>query len=381
MKQLIFLAMGMFTIGCNSFIIAGLLPQISETFEQPISIIGQSITIFSLAYFLSAPIFSMIFTQKSAKNIIQLALTIFVFGNLLTIISNNIILFFIGRALVGIGAGIFTPLCITIAIHFVGASSKGRVLSFVWGANSAGVVFGVPIGIYLSSLVNWKLSIFYIVFLGLITLIGFSIQQFHINLPTPSTFIDRINLIMDKKIMSIIGVTCFTTVASLGLYSYIASIQVTSPHSLSLIMFIWGLGGFIGSSLVGIFIDGTKRPQMIMAMILLGLFLTIILIPFTVNILYFGLIPIFIWGAFGWATTAPQQHILFDLREKEGVFLAALNASAIGLGAAIGTALGGLIIAFEFRKSNLCYFAAILLLIVFIWQLKITNHSLKESHS
>ena len=378
MKKLVFLAMGMFTVGCSSFMIAGLLPQIGKTLGQPIAVTGQGITLFSLAYFLSAPMFSMIFANKSARHIIQLALTIFLLGNLITIFSENIVLFLIGRAFAGIGAGIFTPLCITIAIHFVGPSSKGRALSFVWGANSAGVVFGVPIGLYLSSIVNWQLAILYIVSLSLLALIGFSFQGFDINLPTSSSFGDRLRLFVDKKIMGVIGVTCFTTMASLGLYSYIAPIQSQSPNSLSLMMFIWGLGGFTGSSLVGIFIDRTNKPQIIMAFILIGLFFTIILIPFTKDVPYLGLIPFFMWGAFGWATTTPQQHILFDLQKKQGTILAALNASAIGLGGALGTALGGLIITFGFEGISLPFFSATLLLIVFICQLMLIKNSNKE---
>jgi predicted MFS family arabinose efflux permease len=143
-------------------------------------------------------------------------------------------------------------------------------------------------------------------------------------------------------------------------------------------VFTWGLGGFIGSSLVGIFIDLTKKPQVIMALILAGLILTFITIPFTKNLPYLGLIPFFMWGAFGWATTTPQQHILFELQEKQGTILAALNASAIGLGNAIGTAIGGSIIAFGFNEINLPFLAATLLLVVFICQLMLIKNSNQE---
>ncbi|WP_229293902.1 hypothetical protein [Legionella pneumophila] len=39
-KSLIFLAIGMFTVGCNTFLIAGLLPQIGETLGQPVAVTG-----------------------------------------------------------------------------------------------------------------------------------------------------------------------------------------------------------------------------------------------------------------------------------------------------------------------------------------------------
>lgn len=379
MKNPIFLVVviGMFTVGCNSFMITGLLPQIGQTIGQPFAVTGQGITSFSLAYFLSTPLFSMIFSNKSAKSTIQMALTVFLLGNLITLISKTIVLFLIGRFLAGIGAGIFTPLCVIIAINLGSPSARGRVLSLVWGANSAGAVFGVSFGLYLSSLFNWQLSIAYIIILGLLVFIGFSFQNTNIKLPIFPSAGDRLHLLADQNIMFVLGITCFVSMASLGLYSYVAPIQSGAPNSLTITVFTWGLGGLIGSSLVGFFIDLTKKPQAIMALILVGLILTFITIPLTKNIPYLGLIPIFMWGAFGWATTTPQQHILFESQEKQRTILAALNASAIGLGSAFGTAMGGLIIASGFKEINLPFLAATLLLVVFIWQLMLIKNSNK----
>jgi predicted MFS family arabinose efflux permease len=282
--------------------------------------------------------------------------------------------------LTGIGTGIFTPLCVAIAINLSDVSVRGRVSSLIWGANSAGVVFGVPFGLYLSSYFSWKLSIVYLIILGLFVFIGFSFQNADIKLPITPSLKDRFNLLVDQKILFVIGLTCFISIACLGLYSYIAPLQSGAPHSLAITLFIWGLGGFIGSSLVGIFIDITKKPQMIMALILVGLILTFIIIPFTIQLSYLGLIPVFTWGAFGWATTTPQQHILFELQENQETMLTALNASAIGLGSVFGTAMSGSIIAAGFKEIHLPFLAAILLLVVLVCQLMLIKNLNKEYH-
>jgi predicted MFS family arabinose efflux permease len=371
---------GMFAVGCNSFLIEGLLPQISQTIGQPIAITGQGITLFGLAYFFSAPLCSLLFSNQSVKHIIQSALAVLLLGNIITLISKTILLFLIGMFLTGIGTGIFTPLCVAIAINLSDVSVRGRVSSLIWGANSAGVVFGVPFGLYLSSYFSWKLSIVYLIILGLFVFIGFSFQNADIKLPITPSLKDRFNLLVDQKILFVIGLTCFISIACLGLYSYIAPLQSGAPHSLAITLFIWGLGGFIGSSLVGIFIDITKKPQMIMALILVGLILTFIIIPFTIQLSYLGLIPVFTWGAFGWATTTPQQHILFELQENQETMLTALNASAIGLGSVFGTAMSGSIIAAGFKEIHLPFLAAILLLVVLVCQLMLIKNLNKEYH-
>lgn len=369
MKRLFFLTLGMFTVGSSSFMIAGLLPQIGQTIGQPISITSQGITAFGLTYLFSAPFFSVIFANKSAKLTLQLALSVFLFGNLITLFSEDIVLFLFGRVLTGLGAGIFNPLCVGIAIQLGNQATKGKILSLVWGANSAGVVFGVPLGIYLSSKLSWQFSIAYVFILAFIALIGLSLQKTDIVLPTTSSMKDRLSVLVDKNILSVIGVTCFTSLASLGLYSYVAPIQDGAANSLTTALFFWGLGGFIGSSFVGFFVDRTKNPQVVMALILIGLMLTIATIPITKDLPYLGLLSFFMWGLFGWATPTPQQHVLFDLCERQRTILSALNSSANGLGSALGTAIGGVMIASGFRTIHLPFLAATILVGVIIFQL------------
>lgn len=373
--MLIFLTLGMFTVGSSSFMIAGLLPKIGQTLGQPVSITSQGITAFSLTYLFSAPLFSIVFSNKSAKRTLQLALTIFLLGNLVTLLSENIVQFILGRVLTGLAAGIFNPLCVSVAMQLGAQNSKGKILSLVWGANSAGVVFGVPFAIYLSSKFSWQVSIGYVFVLGLMTLIGFSLQKANLNTPAASSLKERLRLLTDKDILAVIGITCLTSLASLGLYSYVASLQSGAPNSLMVSLFVWGLGGFLGSSLVGSVVDRTKKPRAVMAVILIGLMLTFFSIPFTRDLPVMGLISFFLWGAFGWATTMPQQHVLFELSERHRAILSALNSSAIGLGSSLGTVIGGIVISSGFKVTNLPLLAATLLIGVIIGQFMLMQRS------
>ena len=376
-KNLIFLATGMFVVGCNTFLFAGLLPEIGQTIGQSVAVTGQATSIYSLTYLFSAPVFSMLFADKPAKKSIQLALCVFLLGSLITVLSQNLAVFLTGRALAGVGAGIFTPLCISIALHLADASSKGRVLSFVWGASSAGVVFGIPIGLQISALSHWQASILFLMTLGAIALSGFSLQSADIQLPESPSLGERLQLLIDPKILSVLAISGFAATASLGLYSYVSLIQSGSAHSLSMTLFSWGLGGFIGSSMIGTVTDRTKNPRATMAIILLGLILAFLSIPFTKSLPYLGLIPFFLWGLFGWALTTPQQQILVEGHDNKGAILAALNSSALGLGSALGTLLGGFILSSGLRGTALPFPSAALLLLVLSGQLVLIRNSNK----
>lgn len=368
-KNLIFLATGMFAVGCNTFLFAGLLPQIGQTIGQSVAVTGQATSIYSLTYLFSAPLFSMFFADKPAKKSIQFALGLFLLGSLVTALSQNFAMFFVGRALAGVGAGIFTPMCISIALHFADASSKGRVLSFVWGASSAGVVFGIPIGLQISSLAHWQSSILCLTTLASIALVGFSRQKANIKLPESTSLGERLQLLVDPKTLSVLAVSCFTAIASLGLYSYVSLLQSGGANSLSMTLFSWGLGGFLGSSMIGTVTDRTKNPRSTMAILLLGLVLALLAIPLTRSLLYLGLIPFFLWGLFGWALTTPQQQILVEGHENKGAILAALNSSALGLGSALGALLGGSLLSAGVKGIDLPFPSVALLFFVLLGQL------------
>ena len=359
----------MFVKGCSSFIIAGLLPEISKTIGESIAVTGQGITAFSLAYLISAPLFSMIQSLKSEKAVVQLALVVLILGNGLTALSENLLLFLTGRVLAGIGAGIYTPSCVAITMKFTDPSKKGRALSYILAANSAGLVFGIPLGLHLSTSYNWQTTMAYIITLTFIALLGLSFQKIQVKTQeTNSAFSERFRLLADHRVLSVIGVTCLIAVASLGLHSYVAPLQKGTPNSLAAILFAWGLGGFLGSSFVGYFIDLTKRPQLIMTVLLIGMCLTFLVIPQAKGLSYLGVLPFLIWGMLGWAITTPQQHTLFQLNEEQGKLLTALNSSALGLGGALGTAGGGSLIAYGVEADSLPLFAAGVLLVALVFQ-------------
>lgn len=370
MKRLFFLTLGAFAIGSGSYMMAGLLPKIGQTIGQPISITSQGITAFTLTYLLSAPVFSVALANKSGKRVLQLALVVFLLGNLITISANNIFIFIMGRILTGLGAGIFNPLCASFAVQMGPPAARGRILSQIWAAGCAGAVFGVPIGLYVSNTFSWRYSIGYIFVLTLVALTGFSLQKSQLSLPATSSLSERLRLLANKNILSVIGITCLTTTASLGLYSYVTAVHSGAANSLTVSLFAWGMGGFIGSATVGILIDRTKKPRAVMALLIAGLMLSFLAIPFTKDLNYFGLLPFFLWGLFGWATPTTQQSVLFEMYETQRTVLSALNSSAIGLGGSIGTAIGGVLISSGFNTNHLPFVSAALLIGVVLLQLR-----------
>lgn len=76
------MATGTFAIGTDAFIVAGVLSDISDTFAVSPAQAGQLISVFALAYMLFAPLTAWLLGNVNRKHILQLALVLFIAGNL-----------------------------------------------------------------------------------------------------------------------------------------------------------------------------------------------------------------------------------------------------------------------------------------------------------
>jgi predicted MFS family arabinose efflux permease len=77
-------------------------------------------------------------------------------------------------------------------------------------------------------------------------------------------------MMTNGRVSATVGITFMTSVASLGLYTYIASIlhNMADIHIITPNLWAWGIGGVIGSFSIGTLIDRTGRPGLLMAGIL-----------------------------------------------------------------------------------------------------------------
>ena len=368
MINFIFLAAGMFALGCDDYIFAGLLPGLSYSFHSSIAGVAQGISVYGITYIAALPLCAFLLTKKSAQKVLLLALITFIAGNLITILSMNLSTYIIGRAITGIGAGLYLPLAIATSVELFGPNATGRALSLAWGSNAAGAVVGIPIGLWLASKTNWRVSVGMILLLSLIALIGLLSRNLKLNASSLPSLRDQASLLINRGVMSVIGITLLTATGGLGLYVYTASVLADSPTSPALALSLWNVGGLTGSLAIGYVVDRVGKPQWVMAGILITLFMIFLLIPVLSSIPILGLFPFFIWGAMGWSTMTPQQYRLVQLRPGHEATLVALNSSAVSLGGVIGAALGGLALTAGFNVKNLPYASASLVFCALIWQ-------------
>ena len=379
MKKIWILTIGMFALGMDAYIVAGLIPSISKSFNKSSSAIGQGVTVFTLFFSISAPIFSTILAKSPVKKILIIAFSIFTLANIITAISMNYMLYIVSRAIAGLGAGVSSPIAISASNHLVSEKHKGKAIAFTVGGMSVGTVIGVPLGLEIANISNWRFAMLVIIVISFIALISVSILMPKFKIEAPPNLKDRFQLFLNKHVLRVISVTLCAAIASLGLYTYLADIIKTNTDTKNLTHYLtaWGIGGLIGSFGIGFIIDRFKNTRFVMLIILILLALSFGLIPISINLPILGLIPFILWGAMGWATQAPQQHILLKKHPEYGGSAVALNSSINYLGSAMGSAIGGIIL-FTVNSINVLIYSALGITIIGIL-LQLLNLSLEKN--
>ncbi|WKK21560.1 MFS transporter [Streptomyces olivoreticuli] len=360
MRRTVLLAFGTFALGMDGFIMTGLLSDISGDFDVSLSLAGQLVTAFTLCYALAAPVCTAVLSSKPAKLVLLGALLVFTLGNGLSALSSSYPLLLVARAIAGIGAGIYMPMAATTAAALVEPEQRGRALGLVLGGLSIGTVLGMPAGLALAHLFGWRLTLWAVTGLGLLALIGIGILLPELPGSPPMRLRRRMAVLGDPKVASIVVVSFVANIASLGLYTYLAPVLKSVGHIGNPIPYLatWGIGGILGSLLIGVVIDRTRRSFSLFTVVMLAFAAAMVVVPLAGGVHALLFLPLLVWGAAGFASPAPQQEQLLAARPDNSNVVVALNDSAIYLGSAVGSALFGAVLAAGLPMSALPYVAA-----------------------
>ena len=373
MYKILLLSVGTFALGIDAYIMAGLLPGIAADFDVSVSGSGQTVSVFTLCYAVSAPLFGALTAGKPARLVLAGALTVFTLANALSAVSTDFSVLLLTRALAGIGAGLYTPTALSTAATFVPHGQRGRALGTVVGGLAMGTAVGVPCGLLLAQDLGWRATMWLVTTLGALALAGILLR-----LPTgaaaaPPSIRQRLAVLVDPRVGATIAVSFVTSAGSIGLYTYVAPFLHASAGVEDALPYLWAwsLGGLIGIYMSGIIIDATGRPEWVMTAILAGMMivfgsLTLALPNPAVALAWFA-----VWGAAAWSTQTPQQHRLLSLHPDKGSIAVALQSSAHYGGSAAGAAVGGLALGAGVSLTQLPVLAGLMLAVALIGQIGI----------
>ena len=171
-RRLFVLALGSFAIGTDSFVVTGVLPEITRSLHVGIGAAGQMTTIYALAFALLAPAIATLAAHVPRKHLLLAGLGLFVIANLGTAVAPTFGLALATRAFAGLGAAMFSPTAIGSATVMVPPERRGFALSVVMAGMSISTALGSPLGTVIGGLGDWRYTMVFVAVLALISFLG-----------------------------------------------------------------------------------------------------------------------------------------------------------------------------------------------------------------
>ncbi|MGV3549587.1 MFS transporter [Rhizobium sp.] len=318
-KRLLILALGMFALGTDSFVMAGILPDIAKHFDVPIGVAGQVTTVYAITYAILAPTVAAIAAHVPRKTLLLASLVTFVVANLATAVAPTFGLALATRVLAGLGAAMFAPTATGAAATMVPPEKRGFALAVVITGLTASTALGTPIGALIGGLGDWRLTMAFVSALAALSGLGIWALLSELPLPPKINLAARVAPVRDSRVSLTLLTGLVYQTGHFITYTYFTVVldRVLGNNTLLIggMLVLWGTSGMIANLIAGKMSDRIGNRTVILSGLIV-LALTMILLPWASANIWTSAVAVAVWGAVAWGLLAPQQHRCRPLRSR-----------------------------------------------------------------
>jgi DHA1 family inner membrane transport protein len=341
------LAIGGFAIGTTEFVTMGVLPDIAEGVGVDIPSAGHVISAYALGVVVGAPVIAALSARLPRRALLIGLMGAFLVGNGLTALAPGYQTLLVARFLTGLPHGAYFGVASLVAASLVAPHLRGRAVSSVMLGLSVALVAGVPAATWLGQTAGWRAAYWLVVVLAAATVAAVLAVVPSMPGRPEATVRGELGALRRPQVLLTLGIGIVGFGGMFALYSYIAplvtDVAELSRGTLPLVLFVYGIGGVVGTALAGRLGDWALFPSVAVSLVALMvvLALTALVAPWA---------PALVVGVFLVSVSGSTLAILLQLRLMETageaqMLGAALNHSALNLANALGAWLGGLVIA------------------------------------
>jgi MFS transporter, DHA1 family, inner membrane transport protein len=350
------LSMSNFVIGMGAFMIIGLLEPLAADLGLPTARAGAVLTTYAVAYAVLSPVLVSVTGGIGRRRVLAAGLSLFGLACLLPVLVPTEAALHASRILAAAGAGIFTPVAAAVAAGLSAPGNRAKALAAVFFGMTMSQVLGLPLGSFIAYTFGWRaaFAVVLVVLLPCLWLIwtivprGLSFQ--------PVTLHDLARMMRNARLMLAAGFTASFLTAGYVVNTFLAPLLSQNlgwgRDGITLALLVCGIGAVLGNMMGGALSDRIGPARTLTFLCLAQL---IVLPGFSAlplagghatllsGALAMGLL--LLWSIFGWSFMAAQQARLIGLAPDAAPVILALNAAGVYVGAALGSAIGGMVLA------------------------------------
>ena len=173
---LIALALGGFGIGLTEFGIVGLLPKIASEFGVSEGTAGILVSGYALSVAVGALALTVAVSRFDRKKVLLWLMVLFIIGNLVSAVAPTYSLMLTGRIIAALCHGAFFSVGAVVAADLVEEKKKAGAIALMFAGLTVANVLGVPAGTFLGQAAGWRSTFWAITAIGIIAMIGITIE-------------------------------------------------------------------------------------------------------------------------------------------------------------------------------------------------------------
>ncbi|WP_344777061.1 MFS transporter [Gryllotalpicola kribbensis] len=337
------LAAGLFVVGTNAFVIAGVLPAIAASLHTTTAAVGYSITWYSIVVAVGSPAVSTLLARMPRATLMALGLALIAVGTFLAAAAAGIGLFTAGRIVAAIGGAALVPTATAAAPTLVAPERRGRALAATGLGFSLASAVGAPFGTFLADLGGWRLALSVIGALAAVIAVAVAVETRGLPLGRAVPFAARFSVLAHPGILLALLTTLLMVVAFNVVYIFSSDIVAPATggneSALAALLLVYGAFGIVGNWLGGRLTDGIGgRLTALVALALEAVaFVALIALRggFAATAVLFAL-----WGVGAYAAIVPVQSRLAAIDpERAGISLS-WYSTGMYVGIALAPVLG-----------------------------------------
>lgn len=364
-------------LGCNEYMVVGVLTEIHNDLGTPLSLLGILVTVFALTYALTTPLIALAAGRFAKHKLLFTLVTIFLIGNTWTAFSTNFISLLLSRMLTAMTAGSIISTTLMMANHIAPKEERASLLAKVLSGFNLASLFGVPLGTYLSTHISWHLSFIAVTLLTVLVLLGLVIYAPRDMQPVTTTDEHAGGsvwaFLCDRRILWTVAFIMTLCGAQFSYYTYIRPILTNelgfTNAWLNILLFVLGLAAFLGTRFGGVVAERKAGVQNV-AWLYLAMCLMLVAIEgllHTSQWISFGLIAVVCLLASSYGATV--QVMFLDIAASDypqAIDLASsMNPVFSNYGISLGSFAAAEYLSVNYHVSHVVILAAIFSLLAF----------------
>jgi predicted MFS family arabinose efflux permease len=372
----------MFAVGTDSFVVAGILPQVAQSLGVSVSVAGQMVTVYALSYALLSPVIAALVSHWPRKRLLMAGLAVFVIGNVITAIAPTLGWVLASRFIAGLGAAMYSPTATATGAALAAPEKRAQALAVVIAGLSTATALGSPMGTFIGSLGNWRDTLWFVSAVGFAAAAAVYYMLPAIAALPSASLRQRLAPLRDSRVALTLLTTLTAYAGMFAVYTYVGVSfdRATGgrPEVLAGLLLLWGVAATVGNLAAGRLTDRFGSRVIINGAIAV-LVLNFMALPWTSASLPTAAIALVIWGVCGWGLVVPQQARLINIAPAAAPLLMGLNSAALYVGVSTAGVIGATGVAMLDRHL-LGLIAAVPIALAFVLA-QLANHQIRTAAS